>query len=405
MNSLSSVVELYRLANRPEFIDGRFSASIRYSKELKNTLESILSEGFRFGSFDDLNVDDEEFYCIQDIPASGSLLNFEFLVSQSSAESFYESEKEFIKINSLMRGEVPEQYYIVDLDYLSSEQGKPTSIKKIEAICGLITSLSKLSHFHDMKNSGHGNFYRLVFVLHSESKSSSAVIETLLSEEMLEYEEINTSLINSLASIKPASDFHYDEKVNTFRNTLIEYINSSEITFKEIIKNWGLITTLYSNNLAVYMSAFSFQKARKEVAETEIEYADKISKITTEIANKALAIPISLVASIAIFQLTGKIEISITFSGLVIASIIISLIIISQQKQLNRISHAKDIVFSSIEKKIQDDNSDLKIRLIEAKEELKSNAEFCNMVLKSLMTIAWVPVGIGTLGLLYRLIS
>ena len=153
------------------------------------------------------------------------------------------------------------------------------------------------------------------------------------------------------------------------------------------------------------MSAFSFQKARKEVAETEIEYAEKISKITAEITNKALAIPISLAASIAIFQLRGKMEIYIALSGLIITSIIISLMIISQRKQLIRISHAKNIVFSSIENKIQDDNSDLKIRLKEAKDELKNNATFCNKILNFLLTAAWAPVGIGTLGLIYSFLS
>lgn len=403
VNNLSSVVELYRLANFPRFDGEFFSASIKYTPELQVLVKSIHCTNFSYGSFTELEIDGKTINDIEDIPDNGELLYFNFLVSQSSAERFYPSMKDFIKINSLMRGEVPEQYYIVDLNYFSKDPNKPQSVKKIEAICGLIIALSKLSHFHDMKNSGRSNFYRLVFVLHSESKSSSAVIETLLSEEMLGYNEINITLVNSLTNISPGNDLHYDEKINTFRNTLIEYINSSEIDFKGIVKSWELISNLYSNNLAVYMSAFSFQKARKEIAETEIEYADKISKITAEIANKALAIPISLVGSIAIYQFSGKIEAFITFSGLILTSIIISLVLISQKKQLDRISHAKDIVFLSIENKIQDEKSDLKIRLIEAKSELIKNVVFCRRVLDFLISIAWVPVCIGTIGVIVKL--
>lgn len=405
MNSLKTVVDLYRLSDSTYFNGESFSASVNYNHKSQSLIKAILSKNFSYGRFTELDVDDEEIQEIHDIPTNGDTLNFNFLVSQSSAERFYSSIEEFIKVKQLMRGDVPQQYYLVDLDYFPSETDKPLAVKKIEVICGLIKSLSQLSHFHDMQNNGNSDSYRLVFILNSESKSSSAVIETLLSEEMLNYKTIDINLINSLVAINPISDLHYDEKINTFRNTLIEYINSSRSDFKGLIKNWSSICNLYSNNLAVYMSAFSFQKARKEIAENEIEYAEKISKITSEISNKALAIPISLVASIAIYQLNGKIEAYITFSGLVLTSVIISLILISQKKQLDRIDHAKKIVFSSIENKIQDDKSDLKIKLIESKDALNKNVVFCRRVLDFLISITWVPVCIGTLGLLSKVLS
>ncbi|TPG62580.1 hypothetical protein [Ewingella americana] len=402
MNSLKTVVDLYRLSAFPDYDGESFSASIDYTLQSQELIKVILSGNFSYGKFTELEVDDNEIETIDELPEEGQLLEFTFLVSQSSAKRFYLSAKEFIKVNTLMRGKVPDQYYLIDLDYFPDEQTKPEPVNKIEAICGLIKSLSKLSHFHDMKNNGNSDSYRLVFILHSESKSSSAVIETIFSEELLNYDRIDISLINSLVAIKPSSDLHYDEKINTFRNTLIEYINSSEIKFCDVVKNWGLICQLYSNNLAVYMSAFSFQKARKEIAETEIEYADKISKITTEIANKALAIPISLIGSIAIYQLNGKVEIYITLFGLIFTSIIISLIIFSQKKQLNRVDHAKDIVFSSIEHGMHDDTSDLKNKLKEAKYGLKRNVKFCRRVLDFLIYLAWVPVYVGTLILLNK---
>ncbi|HEB0050711.1 TPA: hypothetical protein RYX77_002207 [Serratia marcescens] len=402
MNSLKTVVDLYRSHSNSDYNGETFSGKSKYTTELKKLIRAISSYQFSYGRFQELEIDGEEIEDYSEIPENGGVLNFKFLVSQSSAERFYASSKDLIKINKLMRGEIPEQYYIVDLDYYSNENQKPESISKIEAISSLIKALSKLSHFHDMKENTSANTYRLVFVLHSESKSSSSVIETLLTEEILTYNEVDISLINSLTTINPISDLHYDEKVNTFRNTLIEHINSTGSKFKDIIENWELICNMYRNNLAVYMSAFSFQKSRKEIAETEIEYADKISKITTEISNKALAIPISLVGSIAIYQLNGKIETYITFLGLVFTSLIITIILASQKKQLNRVEHAKNIVFTSIEKRIKDDKSDLKTRLLEAKSELDENVIFCRRVLDFLISISWVPVCIGTLSLLRK---
>lgn len=406
MNSLRTVIELYRLSGRPPFNGGGFSASIELTEESKKLVMIIFSDSFYYGSFNQIDVDGDDLTENSVLPEIGGCLTFTFLVNQGGPETFYSSIADFIKVNKLMRGEIPEEYYIVNLDYYSHEPNKPIDLIKIEKICGLIEALSKLSHFHDTKGDEGLEIYKLVFVLHSESKSTSSVIETLFSEEMLNYEEIDISLVRSLSLINPITDLHYDEKLNTFRNTLIEYISSTEAKFNEIVMHWELINNLYRNNLAVYMSAFSFQKARKEIAETEIDYADKISKITTEIANKALAIPISLAGSIAIFQLTGRIEIYITITGLFITSIIITLIIASQKKQLQRISHAKEIVFTSIETTIQKgkekDKSELKERLIESKDELEKNAEFCRKVLDFLISIAWVPVCIGTLGLLSK---
>ncbi|HCD6380788.1 TPA: hypothetical protein NDU12_005375, partial [Klebsiella pneumoniae] len=168
-------------------------------------------------------------------------INFTFLVSQSSSERFYTTANELLKVNKIMRGSLPSQFYLIDSDYLYGENNKPEEIEKIEAICSMITALSKLSHFHDIKENGSSNFYRLVFVLNSESKSSSAVIETVLNDKVLSYPKIDYSLINSLVSIDPSTDLHYDEKINTFRNTLIEYIKSADNDFCEIIKNWTLI--------------------------------------------------------------------------------------------------------------------------------------------------------------------
>ncbi|MEM5464575.1 hypothetical protein V5052_13030 [Klebsiella variicola] len=405
MNSLKVVVELFRISGTPDCNGETFSASLEFSDNIIAIIKPILSGDFSYGRFIDLDIDDEEIQSIDEIPSHGEIINFTFLVSQSSSERFYTTANELLKVNKIMRGSLPSQFYLIDSDYLYGENNKPEEIEKIEAICSMITALSKLSHFHDIKENGNSNFYRLVFVLNSESKSSSAVIETVLNDKVLSYPKIDYSLINSLVSIDPNTDLHYDEKINTFRNTLIEYIKSADNNFCEIIKNWPLICNLYRNNLAVYMSAFSFQKARKEIAETEIDYADKISKITTDITNKALAIPISLIGSIAIYQLKSNMEIYITFMGLTITSIIMTLTLLSQKKQLTRITHAKDIVFSSIEDKIFDEQSDIKIRLTEAKCELKKNVKFSNLILDFLMSLSWVPVCIGTTGILFKMFN
>lgn len=404
VNNLRFVVELFRYAKLPNFSEGSFSAEIKYTHETKLLFKKILSPGFGSGSFNDLEIDGIDIDNENDLPDAGEVVSFSFIVTQGSAERFYSNKEEFLKINSLKRGEIPSSYYIVNDDFSSSDATKPEYIIKIEKVCYLITALSKLAHFHDIKQDSNVSLYRLVFILQSPSTNSTAVIETTLTDKIFLSDELDLGIIRSLITIEPSSDLHYEEKLNTFRNTLIEYIKANNCDFPTIIECWKEINTLYSNNLAVYMSAFSFHKARKEVADAEIEYADKISKVIADLSNKALAIPISLVASIATFQLTGKAPIIISLAGIILTSLITTFISLSHKSQLDRICHAKEIIFSAIENRIIDEKSDLKIKLLEAKRGLNENETFCRRVLHLLLLIGWIPTSIGFIGVLNSLI-
>ncbi|ENU6221331.1 hypothetical protein ACFH8J_000612 [Salmonella enterica] len=403
MNDLIKVVELFRLSNRPHFDGDKFSATIKFSDDVKSLLRLLLDERFQAGRLDDLEIDGCAIYEAKDIPDNANIVAYTFKVTQRSANRFYKNKSELVKIHTLKKGVMPEFFYVIEDDYCSGENNKPTYIKKLEDICNLIESLSKLAHFHDTKNDNKVTFYRLVFILHSESKSTSVVIETKITEKVLNDNEINLNLINSLVQVESNADIHYVEKINTFRNTIIEYVSRNGSSFDNLIENWNSICELYSNNLAAYMSAFSFRKARKEVVDAELEYSEKFSKIISEISNKALAIPISLAGSIAIFNLTSKSDWIVTFLGIIITAIISSAMIVSQKKQLDRITHSKEILFTQIKTRIKDDTSDLKASFQETIHKLDDNEDFCRKVLDILLSLAWMPTFIGIIGIFIKL--
>ncbi|MGF6424526.1 hypothetical protein ABIE11_004062 [Lelliottia sp. 489] len=402
MNDFCLVVELYRLSNHPYFDGDKFSACLDFTTTTKSLFEKLYNINPQFGSLDDVEVDGTPCYATEDFPEAGKKLEFTFKVNQGSANRFYKKRSDFVKIHTLKKGMMPDFYYIVEDNYYSTDNQKPLYIQKIESICNLIFNLSKLAHFHDIKHDSKGTFFRLVFVLHSESKSTSIVIETNFSEDVVDDNIINLDLIRSLVSLESSADIHYIEKVNTFRNTIIEYVERNGNSFSEIIKNWDDICQLYSNNLASYMSAFSFHKARKEVVDAEIEYSEKLSKIISDISSKALAIPISLAASLAIFKLTTNSEWIITFAGVIITAVISSAMLLSQKKQLERISHSKDVLFKQLNIRIKDDTTDLKCSLQEVIEKLNDNETFCRNVLDCLLSLAWMPTCVGIVGIFLK---
>ncbi|WP_444654902.1 hypothetical protein [Citrobacter portucalensis] len=405
MSQLKYVVDLYRLSNAPSFDGVKIQASAQYNQKTCNILKSLLNDNFNEGSFSNLEIDDEDIDGIDDIPASGNIIKYTFNIARRNANRIYLSKHDFIATNTLKKGVMPTDFFIATDDYYSFDTEKPKYIAKIEKIRLLITYLSKIAHFHDIKSDKNVNFYRLVFVLHSESKSSTAVIETNLSDEMLDdkEEELNIDLIAALSTSDAAKDNHYLEKLNTFRNTLIEFISNSNNNFAHIIENWNEINRLYSNNLAVYMSAFSFHKSRKEVADAEIDYAEKTAKIISEITNKALAIPISLVAAISIFQLSESIVAWIALSGVFLTSIITALVSKSLKKQLFHISHAKDTIFQSLKNRLTSEQDDLKTRLDEATANLNKNEIFCIRILDLMNCLAWMPTCVGIIAMLLKI--
>ncbi|MXP48923.1 hypothetical protein FD733_04245 [Pantoea sp. Eser] len=96
------------------------------------------------------------------------------------------------------------------------------------------------------------------------------------------------------------------------------------------------------------MSGFSFHKAGKEVATAETNFAEKISKIISELTSKILAIPVSLVAFLGLFKVNSKSEMLIILSRIILAFLFSHFTLSNQRDQLERINNAKNIVFKPL---------------------------------------------------------
>ncbi|ELY3796820.1 MULTISPECIES: hypothetical protein [Cronobacter] len=410
MTDLFKIVQLFRTSKGANFDGYLISGSASFSNDIHELFIKYLKGSLSSGRFDELEIDGRSIEDLDELPSSWSTCNYTFLLNQSNSNKFYKSSTDFIHASCLSKGSFPTEYYIASDDFYSGESKKPDFIYKLENILSLINSLAQIAHYHDIKNEGGNSFYRLVFVMNSESKSTSAVIETKLEHSILGANKVESHLIKNIIAINPMADAHYDEKINTFRNTLIEYITQNHPTFTQLVFDWDSINKLYSDNLAVYMSAFSFHKARKEIADAEIDFAEKISKTLLELSNKVLAIPISFVGALALLKLVEKSEILLTLLGVILTSIIMHLVIVSQKKQFERVIHAKDVVFSSLLKKLEGedknlvDNSELKARITEAIQQLLLNEQFCNKVLNFLLSVTWMPTSVGIAITIYKLI-
>ncbi len=393
MSKFATVVELYRMLGKPEY-DGRaFVSTVDLSKEIISLISQINDKSFPLGRFEDIVIDGNPIDEDSLSTITGQSISFTYITPKQGTMRFYENITDFIGANSLKKGDMPTDYYIIDIDFSPYDNIENGSISSINNVCFMIKSLAELAHFHDIK--GQSDNYKLVFVKNSDSKSTSIVLETSFTSEVLSLPCLDISVLSELLLTESKTFPYYSEKIGTFRNTLVEFISDNNYTFLDLVKKWSDFVDLFNNNLSTYMSGFSFHKSRKEIAEAESEFAEKISKIINELTGKILSIPIAIVASLGILKSNSHDEILLFLVGIAFTSLFTFLILKNQRQQLSRVVHAKDIVFNpflsgnnSYPKELSDDIS---IAIYE----LEKNQVSCERTIYFFMFTSWIPTAIA----------
>lgn len=395
MSFLEIIVGLYRLAGRPTLplrpID--IELQISYSETATSLINFLLADALFSKQIKEFEIDGED-HDESKLPAAWDELQISLALPNDGISRFHDSIEQLIKFNSLSEGIFPHDFYIIDIDYYSKDDSRPLLVEKVEKICNLISSLSKLAQYHDRKSIDGSS--RLVFIQSLEGKSSTAIIIPSISLEILDCDGNDYSIADLLQDGVLKSDIvHIDERRGIFRNTLVEFFNENSYEFSDLIKKWNTFQSAYDSNLSVYLSGFHFHKARKDVASAEIEFSEKVSKALSELTSKVLAIPLSVIASLGMWKLEEFSEQSLVFIGLVLTSLMLHILIKSQRKQLKRISHARKLVFSPFEKKLTKYPETLRSEIVLAIKSLTSNERFTSRVLIGFYFLSWLPVLIG----------
>ncbi len=388
---LSSIVNLFRASGRPEIKASRFSASVDFTPKIIKIVEEIRSQD---GSvFEEILVDKIEFLDNEPLPEAGNKISFILLLPGDSANSFHSSIKGLLNnAPQISKGELPVDYYLVEEDYYSLDEGSLPQIETLFSICSLIKKISGLAHYHDSKTTT--DHYRLVFIQPDDMRTASFELETTVSEEMLNCPPLDISFLSDLSRGDANTDLHHNEKVGVFRTTLVEFLSTPSLFqahFLYLVKNWDGFVEKYQRNLGTYLSGFAFHKAKREIAESEFNLAEQFSKVISEIAGKLLSIPVSFAIVIIVSKSTSPLEIILLITGLLIASIIIAGAVRNQQFQLNRIGHAKKVMFDAIEGKNERYPEDLKISVDEMVSSLDKNEKNLRILLWTYRCLCWVP--------------
>ncbi|GAB58298.1 hypothetical protein [Rheinheimera nanhaiensis] len=303
MSPLAYSISIYRLLGLPEIKqDHTFLARrITLTKDLVNAvcgLWSCHSSGFsaevvigtqRFnGSSDCAHA------LKQKVGEQASLVKVE--LSRISDGQFYLNIGDLAsRAKTLNKGKLPEQFFLVDVDYfypIDKQYKNEPLIENLENICLFINNIKQICHYHDVTPIGSS---RAILVISDEDNRSLSPksIELNFSEELLQLERApDLTLLSELTSSDVSP--HKEEKLSTLRIAIWEFLTfakDGDSTIYYLALNWSDILERYRANYEIYIRGFSFNKFSNEVGEYIHNAIKSANDLVSDVVVKTLSVP------------------------------------------------------------------------------------------------------------------
>ncbi|MDD4904744.1 MAG: hypothetical protein PHD39_01115 [Methylobacter tundripaludum] len=325
-------------------------------------------------------------------------LHIEITVPQTEKGFFYKNVSEWIALaGSLKKGRFAPNTYLVDEDLIVDAESDNTEVAKVRKTCELIEQLSKLAHYHDEKQ-GPSQAYRLVFVVPDKDDKvyRPVILETQLTDDILLAEQPDISLLSKIVQEHNTSNsIHASERLSVYRIALteiIEKIPSDAKAFSYLIKHWPDVADSFKKSWERYLSGFSFNKLKAEMAKQQTEFSQKLSDTVASLSGRLFSLPISI-AGIALIE---KAESSLVNWFYLVSSLLVSYMVFRavkiQEENLENAQASYIMAFSEFNQKIDEKNSAIQDELKKVMDRLDGTFSHLVQELKFYSFIAWTPL-------------
>lgn len=284
---LADAVELYRRAGRPEWSDWQFQGELDYA-ESRELLDRLRKQITRNGSLVDLEVKGQLIMDDEELPATGGRATFVFRTSTQEGSRFFRNAAELADYYPpLGRGKFPDRFYLVEEDYQHGEdETLPAAICNLMDLTRFITALAELAD-HKYETEGTGAL-TLMFL----TKDGLGRLETRFGKELLGV-KVPPVAWEVVKSLRPGSDgIHQKEKRWMFRAKMCEFLKDG-VSFRKFVECGAQWAKAYENDLKTYLSGFSFEEVKREIAEEHDRFTKQVSTILGDITVKVLSLPLS----------------------------------------------------------------------------------------------------------------
>lgn len=273
----SNVVALYRAMGAPAIEDGVVSYEGLPTADITAALHACKDLQPEFGKIQHHEV------------VENDAVQIEFRLPTNEFGRFYASVSELARSGSLGKGRFPQNVYVVDLGWADFDASEPIQITELRRVCRLIELLALLAIGVDKESSP--DTYNLFFALPPDGVKPprTFLLPTQVDEHILGHELRHISLLEEILNRKNENKAHLSERKLMMRiaiASIIEKFESEPNHFLVVVREWNEVLTTYRANLQTYVYSFSFEKARRELAQAEIDYGTKLSGVLGDIAGK-----------------------------------------------------------------------------------------------------------------------
>lgn len=340
----SSVVALYRAMGEPAIEDGVVSYKGLPSPDITASLHCCKHLQPEFGKIQHLEVSET------------GALEIELRLPANESGRFYATVDNLARSGSLGKGHFPQNIYVVDLGWADFDSIVPTQIEELRRVCRLIELLALLAIGVDKESSP--DTYNLFFALPPDGSKPprTFLLPTHVDEHVLGHELRHISLLEEILNKKNENKAHLSERKLMIRMAIasvIERFENEPNHFLVLVREWNEVLATYRANLQTYVYSFSFEKARRELAQAEIDYGAKLSGVLGDIAGKMLALPVSFAGWLVLNKSDSAFEAFVVVLGLIVVSLVLLAILHNQMLQTKRLLHSFNVVFDDFKDKIK----------------------------------------------------
>lgn len=393
---LIDVVNLYRQCGKPDFRDGiSVNCEILCNEEIRLLINNI----------DQKQNDIIELVKCNDSPqtlplqSSVNNQNLKFSLNSPAIEGykrFFKNVDDLITKNTgVKKGKLPELFYLIEDDYLSTEVNEPEKIQQLKQVCRWIVFLKQaLPHTEEKKDS-------YLFVLLTEDKKSKGFKKHLIESRFTVDELRSLNGLESFEEMITNVDLHCSERLTVVRNALEELLSKRPAINQrlgDILSEFEIFKQLYQDNYETYINGFSLKDFKKEVIEKHEELASKIESSLSDVINKGLVIPVSIATIGALIKENDLINsLAISFSVLLISIFMWRLI----QQHLSRLKDI-DAVLNEIFERFKEKEESAAQFVNDKRENLTERSKLIRRDLILLGWLSWAPVLTAVVLLLYK---
>ncbi|RUL65782.1 hypothetical protein EKH79_03460 [Dyella dinghuensis] len=391
---LTDVVQLYRESNRPPLNGSTFAYEGPSSSALDAVLATCEQLGEQFGRFEENPERD----------AQGEV-SFRWKLAANEHARFYDNVSQLADLTtSPSQGIFPKNFYLLDNNYMDGEASPPAILLRLRTLVELVQLLGRLTQ---SLSSTHLDAKTLIFVIPAEERSPPRTFElqTRISNVTLELPTPELAVLRLLVSDQANEALHIDERRSLFRLAIADVLQNAPAgneAFTYLISEWPQVLAKYQYDVDCYISNFSFDKVRKQIAASELEFVSKIQSIMGDSAAKILGLPLSFAAVIGIYHASTLIESELLVLGSLVIAVIFSFVVANQVLQLKRIDHGFRVVFEPLKSKRGTFSLELGNILDEAIKGFSDQYQLSNRALTLVRALAWLPVFVGTSFVAYR---